>query len=268
MRLTREVRCFLPAGTAVDALPLNSWAGTSGPLALGPFLLLRAEVEGPVDARTGYLFDIKQLEGLLRGPVVQQVRAAMQDQTGSFGARLARALQTSLRGDWPGLEGDAKLRAIEVGLSPYTRLRATTVDPTMIHLTQSFEFAAAHRLYCPQLSDEENRRMFGKCSNPHGHGHNYVLEVTLVGEPNDLTGTVIDLPTLDREVRRRVIEPLDHKNLNLECPDFAALNPTVENIARVIWTRLQPAFTACRLESVRVYETPKTCAEYCGDQPL
>src|SRR3990172_6552708 len=101
----------------------------------------------------------------------------------------------------------------------------------MIHLTQAFEFAAAHRLSCEGLSDAENQRLFGKCSNPHGHGHNYLLEVTVAGPADDRTGTLVDLARLDRTVRERIIDPFDHKNLNLECPDFARLNPTVENIA-------------------------------------
>ena len=133
----------------------------------------------------------------------------------------------------------------------------------MVRLTRSFEFSAAHRLYCEDFTDEENRRMFGKCSNPHGHGHNYVLEVTVGGTPEEI-GTVIDPPHLDEIVNERVIEPFDHKNLNVECDDFKALNPSVENIARAIWKRLEGVFEGCELVSVRVWETPKTYAEYAG----
>ena len=136
----------------------------------------------------------------------------------------------------------------------------------MMRLTQSFEFSAAHRLFSAELSDAENRRLFGKCSNPNGHGHNYVVEVTVCGTNSADKGTVTDVGHIDRVVLERVIEPFDHKNLNLECPEFAQLNPSVENIARVIWDRLKGAFAGCRLASVRVWETPKTCAEYTGDE--
>jgi len=135
----------------------------------------------------------------------------------------------------------------------------------MVKLTQSFEFAASHRLNCANLSESENRSLFGKCNYPHGHGHNYILEVTLQGEPNDSTGGVVDLPFLDCVVRERVIEPFDHRNLNVECPEFSEVNPTVENIARAIWQRLSGAFSNCQLASVRVWETAKTCAEYSGE---
>ena len=135
----------------------------------------------------------------------------------------------------------------------------------MVRLTRSFEFCAAHRLYVASFDDEENRRIFGKCSNPHGHGHNYVLEVTISGTPDEVSGTIVDPPQLDLLVQRRVIEPFDHKNLNAECDEFASLNPSVENIACVIWRRLEGAFDRCRLTRVRVWETPKTYAEYSGE---
>jgi 6-pyruvoyltetrahydropterin/6-carboxytetrahydropterin synthase len=134
----------------------------------------------------------------------------------------------------------------------------------MIQVTESFEFSAAHRLYCDELSDEENRRIFGKCSNPNGHGHNYVLEVTVSGRPDDTTGCVVELPHFRRMVRERVIDSFDHKHLNLDCVEFKSLNPSVENIARVIWDRLHDAFEHCRLAGIRVWETPRTFAEYSG----
>lgn len=135
----------------------------------------------------------------------------------------------------------------------------------MIQVTESFEFSAAHRLHCPDLSDEENRRIFGKCSNPNGHGHNYVVEVTVSGQPDDATGNVIELHLFRHTVRERVIDRFDHKHLNLDCVEFQSLNPSVENIARVIWDRLHDAFHSCRLAGVRVWETPKTYAEYNGE---
>jgi len=135
----------------------------------------------------------------------------------------------------------------------------------MVRVTQSFEFAASHRLYCEGLSDDENRRIFGPCSNPHGHGHNYVLEVTVVGPPGGPEGSVLDLGNVDHVVHQRVIQSFDHRNLNVECPEFASLNPSVENIAQVIWQRLNGAFERCRLAGVRVWETSRTYAEYTGD---
>ncbi|MCP4593755.1 MAG: 6-carboxytetrahydropterin synthase [bacterium] len=134
----------------------------------------------------------------------------------------------------------------------------------MVTMTQSFEFAAAHRLYVPQLSDEENRRIFGKCASPNGHGHNYVLEVTIAGEPDPGSGALTDLAAFEAVVQKQVVDRLDHKHLNADCTEFADLNPTVENITLAIWNMLEGALSGVRLHRVRVWETPKTYAEYTG----
>ena len=134
----------------------------------------------------------------------------------------------------------------------------------MVLLTQQFEFSAAHRLHCPQLSAEENRRTFGKCNNPGGHGHNYLLEVTVIGTPDPKTGAVLSLPQFEQTVQERVIDRLDHKHLNADTPEFRDVNPSVENIARVIWGMLERHVGPATLHRVRVWETAKTCAEYAG----
>jgi len=242
----------------------NSWAGTGDGTSLGSFRILRAVVEGPVDRKTGYLCDIKEIDRVLRTTVAPHLQRAADD---------ARSLATALADAFPRaaeqFSAPIELVEIELHVSPQTWLIVGKGGLDMMRLTQSFEFSAAHRLFCAELSDAENLRLFGKCSNPNGHGHNYVLEVTVCGTEVAGNGTVTDIGQLDRVVLERVIEPFDHKNLNLECPEFTQLNPSVENIARVIWDRLNGAFEACRLASVRVWETPKTCAEYTGgDEPI
>jgi len=257
MRLIREIRCY-PSDGAVNVT--NSWAGTGERAHLGAYRVLRAVVEGPVDRRTGYLCDIKEIDRVLRAVVAPTLRGVPDDVSS-----LTRALAAAFAAAAEQSPVPAALLAIELHVSPHTRLAIDKGGSGMIRLTQSFEFSAAHRLFCAELSDAENRRLFGKCSNPNGHGHNYVLEVTVCGTHGAGKGTVTDIGHVDRVVLERVIEPFDHKNLNVECPEFARLNPSVENIARVIWNRLTGAFTGCRLASVRVWETPKTCAEYTGD---
>jgi 6-pyruvoyltetrahydropterin/6-carboxytetrahydropterin synthase len=129
----------------------------------------------------------------------------------------------------------------------------------MTRLSQKFEFAASHRLHNPALSEQANRQTFGQCNNPHGHGHNYQLQVTLAGEPSD-SGLLVDVPAFEQIVKDAVIERFDHKNLNVEVPEFADLIPSVENIARVIYRLLKPRLT--NLAAVTVWETPKTWCEY------
>ncbi len=125
-------------------------------------------------------------------------------------------------------------------------------------------FNAAHRLYNPTWSEEKNDEVFGLCNNPNYHGHNYVLEAWVEGEIDPDTGYVIDMKTLKQYIREEVIEPFDHRNLNLDVPEFAQLNPTAEHIAIVIWSKLRKRLSS-RLElTVRLYETERNIVEYNG----
>ena len=134
-------------------------------------------------------------------------------------------------------------------------------------ITRKADFSASHVCRNPALSDEENRRAFGAASNPHGHGHNYVVEVTLEGDPDPVSGMVLDLKELKAILTRDVVDPFDHRFLNKEVPPFDRTVPTVENIAIEIWNRIRPSLSKPpgKLHSVRVYETPDLYVDYFGD---
>jgi 6-pyruvoyltetrahydropterin/6-carboxytetrahydropterin synthase len=136
-------------------------------------------------------------------------------------------------------------------------------------ITRKVEFSASHVCRAPGLSDEENQQRFGTAANPHGHGHNYVLEVSLEGQPDPVTGMVLDLKELKEILNREVVDLYDHRFLNYEVPPFDRLVPTTENIARDIWQRLEPHLSrgSHRLHAVRVYETPDLYVDYFGEQP-
>jgi 6-pyruvoyltetrahydropterin/6-carboxytetrahydropterin synthase len=136
-----------------------------------------------------------------------------------------------------------------------------------ISLTRRYRFAASHRLHCPTLSPEENRRLYDKCNNPYGHGHNYVLEVTVNGPVDSQTGMIANLNDLDAFVEREVIEPFDQKYMNEEVPDFRNNVPTTENVCREIFRRLKP-FPDARLERVRIEETSKNSFEFEADPDM
>src|SRR5438045_7365000 len=123
-------------------------------------------------------------------------------------------------------------------------------------ITRKVEFSASHVCRDPRLSDEENQRLFGLAANPHGHGHNYVVEVSLRGDPDPVTGMVLDLKELKEILTREIVEPYDHRFLNYEVPPFDREVPTTENIARDIWRRLAPRLNSGRakLRMVRLYE--------------
>lgn len=133
-------------------------------------------------------------------------------------------------------------------------------------ITRRVEFSASHVCRNPELSEEENRALYGPAANPHGHGHNYALEVTLEGDPDAATGMVFDLKRLKDVLSREVVEPMDHRFLNREVPPFDRVVPTAENLAIEIWRRIEPSLntSGARLHSVRVYETEDLYVEYFG----
>ena len=134
-----------------------------------------------------------------------------------------------------------------------------------VTINRKAHFNAAHRLFRADWSDEKNQTVFGKCSNPLYHGHNYELIVAVTGEINPETGFVMNLDILKRIILEEVEDYLDHKNLNLEVEEFKSLNPTVENISIVIWNRIRTQLDANLKLKVTLYETPRNFVEYSGE---
>ncbi|HCY77889.1 MAG TPA: 6-pyruvoyl tetrahydrobiopterin synthase [Ignavibacteriales bacterium] len=135
----------------------------------------------------------------------------------------------------------------------------------MIYLTRRETFAAAHRLFKDGLDDKENFELFGKCSNPNWHGHNYILEVMVSGTPDPATGFVIDLKKLKEIIQEHVISKVDHKNLNLDTDFMQGVIPTSENIVVAIWNQLKDNIPSGNLYSVKLYETENNYFEYRGE---
>lgn len=133
-------------------------------------------------------------------------------------------------------------------------------------ITRRAEFSASHFCASAKLSPEENLALYGQAASPMGHGHNYIVEVTMEGQPDPVTGMVMDLKQLKEVMEREVIEPMDHRFLNHEVPPFQEVVPTPENLAREIWNRLEAPLRLphARLESVRLYETEDLWVEYTG----
>ncbi|MGA8939875.1 MAG: 6-carboxytetrahydropterin synthase [Acidobacteriaceae bacterium] len=138
----------------------------------------------------------------------------------------------------------------------------------MILLTRKADFSAAHFYWNPEWSEEENVRVFGKCANRQGHGHNYTLEVTVAGEIDPVSGFVVDLKQLKDIIEREVVSVYDHRHLNFEVPEFVGegvMIPTTENMAVAIWRRLEGKIDHAKLHRVRVYEMPELFADFYGE---
>ncbi len=133
-----------------------------------------------------------------------------------------------------------------------------------VKVSRKAHFNAAHRLYRQDWSFEKNEATFGKCNNPKFHGHNYDLIVSVTGEIDQETGYVMDMKVLKDLIKAEVEDAFDHKNLNMEVPEFASLNPTAENIAVVIWQKLRPHITKAHEIEVVLYETPRNFVTYTG----
>ena len=267
--LSREVRFAIAPtpGGAVSAAGKNGTAGKPPVARLGECsYALTVTVAGEPGEGSGYLLNIKDVDAVVRRVAIPIVAEAAG--RGDGGGNAVSAVFEVLRKSFPPFE----LRRVELALSPYTWLSAELKESEspMIYLRHTFEFAASHRLHDPALSDEENVEIFGKCCNPHGHGHNYKLVVTLRGTP-DASGMLVNFTDLEAVVEEAIINPLDHKHLNHEVREFmegtpGRLNPSTENIAKVAYKRLKPALPAgATLDAVTVWETDRTSCEYRED---
>lgn len=134
----------------------------------------------------------------------------------------------------------------------------------MIFLTRKTEFCASHRLHNPDFSPEKNEKIFGLCNNLNGHGHNYVLEVTVKGEVDPETGMVLELKTLKKLITLEIIDKVDHKNLNIDVPFMRGLIPTAENIAIKVWEILEPKIMNSKLHEVKLFESERNMVIYRG----
>lgn len=270
IRLAREVRFSIDRDWVLGAhgeegfehaLPVtNSWGGWPSAVGISPYLTLRIEVSGIPDAQTGYLVNIRELDLLLRLNAIPLAAKRLDAEgVGLTGVGLVRGVRDAIH---PGIPPQCRLESLRLWTTPFLSYAILESEPAMVELTQSFEFSASHRLHVPSLSDEDNRRIFGKCNNPRGHGHNYQLEVTIADA--GATAPSLPLPDFEARVKREVIDRLDHKHLNEDVPEFATTNPSVENIARVVWDLLKDKLAPASLRRVRVWETAKTFAEYAG----
>src|SRR3954452_9677609 len=231
-RLTREIRFAVNGGDDDEQLhhpPTNSYGGYPSLVGYGPYLTLAVTLAGELDPRTGYLRNIKEIDDAVRRHVLPGIRADVLGRSESPRPLTPFEQPVVAMGLLQSLIPDATVDQVRLALSPFLHVACCASEHPMVRLSQKFEFSASHRLHLPTLSDEENRKCFGKCNNPHGHGHNYELQFTLLGQP-DASGTLIDVPALERTVAGTVIDRFDHKNLNVELEEFREVMPSVENI--------------------------------------
>lgn len=261
IQLTRTVRfCLGPDGSlATDAPANNTFAAWPPMRGLGRYYELEVACVGDADPVTGYFMNIKRIDQVVREaglPIIADAAADAEKsmQLGGLMQRLAAAINPQL---------DEAVRSVTLRLTPTYAIALETNMLDHVLISQQYEFSAAHRLHARQLNDDQNRRIFGKCNNPAGHGHNYRLEVTALCwiTPG---GQTLAAEDLDAIVDDAVIGKLDHKHLNVDVPQFADRNPSVEHIAQVVFEMLDEPVRkrGAILDQVRVWETSKTVCTY------
>jgi len=254
-----SVNPFLPG----ESEGANSFASNPAGEGLCIFLELAVEVTGEVDGATGFVVNVTEIDDEVRRSVVpifsDRIRADFREGRhiglGATGELLRKA--------WGALSdkfGAARVSRVSLKLNPYRKVGIDSGDSRMIYFSEKFEFAATHKLWNEDFSDERNFEVFGKCANPTGHGHNYVVEVAVKAP----AGEGVCIGDFERTVDEELIKTVDHKNLNADVGAFATTIPTVENIAVFAWGRLADKFGAASLHCVTIWETDKTCCSYYG----
>ena len=263
-KLARQVRFSINPFLLEDSAGSNPFASQPAGEGLSLFFELCTEVVGDVDPATGFVVNVADIDARVREFVVpifadrikQSFRRAEHIDFLAMAGLLGAA-----RGCLSDKFGMARLGQLSLKLNPFRKITIGSEGFDMVYFSEKFEFAATHKLWNDSFSQERNLAVFGKCANPTGHGHNYIIEVTIEMPAGESDFRIGDF---EKIVDDRLIRLLDHRNLNVDVEWFRKTNPTVENITGFAWDKLVGKFGAARLHCVTVWETDKTYCSYYG----
>lgn len=266
-KLARRVRFSTNPFLSEEFQGSNSFASKPAGEGLAIFLELSVELAGSVEPTTGFVVNVTDIDKNVRQFVVpifaEQIRADFQ-QAKHIGLSKIAELLRSAWGQLADKFGPARLSKLSWKLNPFREVTMDSQQSNMIYFSEKFEFAATHKLWNDDFSQQRNFELFGKCANPAGHGHNYVVEVT-IKKPIDKNNFYI--ANFEKIVDDEFIKLVDHKNLNVDVAEFEKTNPTVENIAAFAWGKLAGKFgpaVSGALHCVTVWETDRTYCSYYG----
>ena len=226
--------------------------------------VLDVTVAGEVNQDTGMIVNIKDVDAVLKGRLLPQfARKSINDEIPYFEQRTP-SVENLLVYLWHEIQDSTMPKEVtvtQIKLEEFPSFYGE-YDGMKTTITRTYEFAAAHRLHVPTLSDAKNLELFGKCNNPAGHGHNYLLEVSVSGKLDEATGMICSISAVDEAVNREVVDRYDHKNFNCDLPEFEGKATTSEMIAQTIFQRLENAVPAT-LERIRLHETARSLFEVC-----
>ncbi|MFM7321814.1 MAG: 6-carboxytetrahydropterin synthase [Armatimonadota bacterium] len=259
---------FADKSEAENRTLFGRWAS---PWGHGHNYVVEVWVAGDVDPSTGMVVNLVDVDRVLKGVVGPLSDRHLTYEVPHFRdhpptlENIARFLAREFEGAYSGYPGH--LARLSLWESPTLGVEWLGTEVDEMLFTRRLDFAAAHRLHAPGLGDAENEAIFGKCNTPHGHGHNYGVEVTIAGAPDPTTGMLVDLSAFDAVLDREIMDHFDHKHLNYDVEEFRSVNPTSENVTLAIWRRLEGAIPApARLFRVVVEETDRNRFEYYGGE--
>jgi 6-pyruvoyltetrahydropterin/6-carboxytetrahydropterin synthase len=263
-RVTRCVRFSINPFLPEDNAGFNAFASKPAGEGLSLFFELSVELTGEIDPATGFVVNVLDIDEHVRQSVVPIFSRSIREdfQRGKHIALAGAALL--LKSSWAQVAdkfGSAKLSSLALKLNPFRKVAIDSEAGEMLYFSEKFEFAATHKLWNERFSPQRNFEVFGKCANVSGHGHNYVVEVTI---KRSVSGGDFSIGNFEKVVDDELIEAVDHKNLNVDVAEFSTVNPTVENIAVFAWKRLAGKLAEAQLHCVTVWETDKTYSAYYG----
>ena len=263
-KLARQVRFSVNPFLPEQFIGANSFASKPSGEGLAIFFELSVELVSEVDKNTGFVVNVAEIDSKVRECAVPIFVKKIQESYSNTQHIGLLEVTELLHSTWSQLKEKftpAQLSKLSLKLNPYRKVTICSEDMEMFYFSEKFEFAATHKLWNKEFTDEQNRKIFGKCANPTGHGHNYVIEVTLKMPASSNEFSIGDFEQI---VDDELINLIDHKNLNLDIDYFTDVTATVENIAVFAWKKLVEKFPKQLLHCVTVWETDKTSCSYFG----
>jgi 6-pyruvoyltetrahydropterin/6-carboxytetrahydropterin synthase len=263
-KLARQVRFSINPFLAEQHEGFNSYASKPAGDGLAIFLELSVEVIGEVEPATGFVVNVADIDKSVREFAVPVFAEKIREDFARAQHIGFSILAELLKSAWYKLDnkfGKARLSKLSLKLNPFRAMAIDLKDSDMVYFSEKFEFAAMHKLWNEDFTEEKNLEIFGKCANPTGHGHNYIIEVTIKTQSIENNFHISDF---EKIVNDELIKLVDHKNLNADVSHFSKTIPTIENISIFAWNKLEDKFDRAALHCVTVWETDKTYCSYFG----
>lgn len=262
--LARQIRFSINPFLSDETVGFNSYASKPCGAGFSLYFGLWVKLAGQIDEETGFVVNVVEIDKAVRRLAVPVFTACFKERYGGGEHVTLEDMRQVLTRVWGVVDnefGSARLKQLSCEVNPFRKIWIDAEDSKVLHISEKFEFAAMHKLWNASFSDEKNFEVFGKCANRSGHGHNYVVEVTVCRQ-DESDG--FSIGEFEKTVSCEFIDLVDHKNLNADVAEFSVKNPTIENIAVFAWEKLCGKFSHCVLESVTVWESDRTHCTYRG----